>query len=214
MRGTERLSVERLYREHRDAGLGPDDVNHTVYEDYGFHLADLREVVEALDPPAGFRTPNGVFSGEEGVLLLLRRFRTTGPLSSIARDAGRNVPQVSEAVRFMVEHVRERFAHLIDERSFISWERYFDRFAAAFRERGLPIDNLVGFIDSKLQPICRPGRYQQAVSATACSRARMIARGLDAWHDCAGDVLWTSEFMASSRKASSSRTVCADRATA
>ena len=32
--------------------------------------------------------------------------------------------------------------------------------AVTFDARGLPIPDLIGFIDGKLWPICRPGRYQ------------------------------------------------------
>ena len=49
----------------------PDDISWNCYEEYGFRQQDLPLVVELLDPPNEFRTPNGTFTGEEGVLLLL-----------------------------------------------------------------------------------------------------------------------------------------------
>ena len=79
--GPERLSLERLQREARERGFEPDDLSTSIWSKYMFRLADLPAVVEALDPPPGFRTPSGLFSGEEGVLLLLRRFRTTDALA-------------------------------------------------------------------------------------------------------------------------------------
>lgn len=66
-------------------------------------------------------------------------------------------------VDVQVEHVHRQFPHLIDERSFTSWAPQFDEFATAFVSKGVPIDNLIGFIDGKLWPVCRPGRYQHVL---------------------------------------------------
>ena len=79
------------------------DRSMTGYLDYGFHLQHLEQVVAALNPPEEFETRGGhIFSGEEGVLLLLRRFRTTSNLSSLTKDTGRSRSAISEAVNFMV----------------------------------------------------------------------------------------------------------------
>eukprot|EP00327_Prymnesium_parvum_P030567 CAMPEP_0195565352 /NCGR_PEP_ID=MMETSP0814-20130614/406_1 /TAXON_ID=97485 /ORGANISM="Prymnesium parvum, Strain Texoma1" /LENGTH=324 /DNA_ID=CAMNT_0040700345 /DNA_START=52 /DNA_END=1024 /DNA_ORIENTATION=- len=104
-----------------------------------------------------------VFSGEEAVLLLLRRFRSTDPLCNLTKEAGRSVSAISEIVRYMVEHITSRFSHLIDERSLSGWASAFSAFSQAFRSQGVPIDHLIGFIDGKLWPVCRPGRYQQVM---------------------------------------------------
>ena len=66
-----------------------------------FRLDDLPTVVDVLDAPAGFRTLGGhVFTGEEGVLLLLRRWRVTDSLDSITWETGRSGAAISEAVDF------------------------------------------------------------------------------------------------------------------
>jgi hypothetical protein len=62
-----------------------------------------------------------------------------------------------------VEHIHQHFPHLIDERSFTSWAPYFHEFAQAFEDAGVPIPNLIGFIDGKLWPVCRPGKYQHVL---------------------------------------------------
>ena len=59
-----------------------------------------------------------------------------------------------------VERVLDTFPHLADHRSFTSWAPHFESFAQAFIHYGLPISNLIAFIDGKLWPICRPGMYQ------------------------------------------------------
>lgn len=162
--GPERLSMARLQRENAAAGLDEFDVSSNIYTEFGFTLAELPDVIQALAPPPGFRTVGGhVFSGEEGVLLLLRRFRSTDPLMNLTKSCGRSISAISEAVQYMVEHIVTTFPHLVDERSFSSWAPHFANFAAAFRAKGLPIDSLVGFIDGKLWPVCRPGRYQRVL---------------------------------------------------
>ena len=162
--GPERLSLQRLQREAAASGLDAETASHNIYTDYRFRLEHLPRVVAVLNPPPGFRTHSGaVFTGEEGVLLLLRRFRSTGPLMDLTKEVSRTTPQISEAVRFMVEHVHQHFPYLIDVRSFTAWEQRFDDFAEAFVAKGSPIDNLCAFIDGKLQPVCRPGRYQHVL---------------------------------------------------
>mmetsp|Transcript_52173 Transcript_52173/g.135313 ORF Transcript_52173/g.135313 Transcript_52173/m.135313 type:complete len:322 (+) Transcript_52173:658-1623(+) len=61
---------------------------------------------------------------------------------------------------WQIEHIHHTFPHLIDARSFSSWAPHFREFADAFVDAGIPIPNLIGFIDGKLWPVCRPGRYQ------------------------------------------------------
>ena len=106
--GPEHLSIARLWRTFTG---GEGDQSASVEAAYGFRLEDLQTVVDALEPPAGFRTHSGsVFSGEEGVLLLLRRFRSTEPLYALTHETGRSATAISEAVQYMVEHVHNTFA--------------------------------------------------------------------------------------------------------
>merc|ERR1711988_1931431 len=63
----------------------------------------------------------------------------------------------------MVEYLVQRFPHLVDVRSFSAWRSRFADFARIFSDKGVPIDNLVLFLDGKLWPICRPGKYQHVL---------------------------------------------------
>jgi hypothetical protein len=100
--GPERLSIARPQRESAALGRDSDDASVTIYIRYGFRLNWLPDVA-ALDPPDEFETDGGhVFSGEEAVLLMLRRFRSTDPLRSMTWDTGRSISAISEAVWFMV----------------------------------------------------------------------------------------------------------------
>jgi hypothetical protein len=160
--GPEHLSLARLRRE--DAARRTDGTSRNVADRFGFPLDLLPIVVEALEPPAQFSTyGRHRFTGEEGVLLLLRRFRCTDSLLSLTFETGRSTTAISQCVEFMVAHIEGTFPWLIDERSLAAWAPHFGAFAAAFRGKGIPIDNLAFFLDGKLFPVCRPGRYQHVL---------------------------------------------------
>lgn len=185
--------MARLQREAAERGTDGDILSSGVYVRFGFRLDWLEDVVRELRVPDGFETIGGHYfaNGEEGVLLLLRRFRSTGPLEDLTWETGRSTSAISECVQYMVsrapqrpavpaplqhtcscsqplvsaqvEHVLGKFPHLADHRSFTAWAPLFGIFAQAFVEWGCPITNLVAFIDGKLYPICRPGMYQQVM---------------------------------------------------
>ena len=117
--GEEFLSLARLQRECAGFGTDGDDMSWNVYDDYGFRLHDLPLVVRALDPPDKFSTHNGAFTGEEGVLLLLRRYRKPATLLGLTKETGRSKEQLSEAIGFMVEHIHARFPHLPGRRAVV-----------------------------------------------------------------------------------------------
>lgn len=111
--GVQRLSIARLQQEVLHAGITGDDVSASIYRRFSFRLADLPTVVQVLEPPPGIRTVGGhTFTGEEAVLLLLRRMRSTDPLRTLTEETGRSDSAISEAVRFMVEHINRRFVLL------------------------------------------------------------------------------------------------------
>ena len=87
------------------AALGRDnnDSSVTTYIKFGYRLNWLPHVVAALQPPDEFDTDGGhAFTGEEAVLLLLRRYRSTDPLRAMTWESGRSISAISEAVWFMV----------------------------------------------------------------------------------------------------------------
>jgi len=101
--GPEKLSLERLRRENAERGFDEHDLSSNVYKDYGFRLSWLPDVIAALQVPQTFKTSGKhEFTGEEGVLILLRRFRSTGPLLDFTRETGRNTSALCECLRWMV----------------------------------------------------------------------------------------------------------------
>ena len=105
--GKEKLSISRLRREAEALGIEGDEMSWNVYSRYGFHLDGLEVVVPLLNPGDDFLTRNGHWFkfGEEAVLVLLRRFRTTDPLLALTKETGRNISAISEIVQYMVEHI-------------------------------------------------------------------------------------------------------------
>ena len=165
--GPETLSIARLGRETAALGLGDDD-NRNIYRAYRFRLEDLPRVVAALQVPLGVKLPDErggyIFSGEEVVLLSLRRFASPDTLNDLTWETGRSESAISAAVSWFVHHVHTTFPHLIDERSLTDWEDHFEDFADALSDPDgldLPLDNLLGWIDGKLWATTRPSIGQQ-----------------------------------------------------
>lgn len=52
---------------------------------------------------------------------------------------------------------------MIDERSIEDWAPQFPSFAQAFASSGLPVNNLIGFIDGKLWRVARPEKFQKVL---------------------------------------------------
>ena len=106
--GKEKLSLARLEREATEQGLGGDLMSRNVYDRFGYHLTDLRVVVQVLRVPEVVRVQRDKFSGEECVLLLLRRLRTPGSLLSLTYETGRCISQISLACSWVVHFIREK----------------------------------------------------------------------------------------------------------
>ena len=101
--GPEKLSLARLQREALAHGRNLDDLSITVYSQFGFRLEWLPAVIAALDVPEEVTLDGDhVCSGEEAVLLLLYRLRSTGPLRSMTKFTGRNISALSEIFWYMV----------------------------------------------------------------------------------------------------------------
>jgi hypothetical protein len=96
--GPKRLSIARLQREAAARGCDEDDASVTTCIRFGFRLDWLPAVVEALDVPDEVETDGGhVFTGEDMVLLLLARFRSTNALRSMTWECGRSISAMSAA---------------------------------------------------------------------------------------------------------------------
>ena len=133
-------------------------------------VAGLRRLKSALRVPSSFSTPSGyLFSGEEGLLLMLHRLAYPCTLAQMCWESGRGTTALSECFLYMCKHVYDSFSHLRDERSLETWARDFPRFAFAVREKarthcgGVGLKSCVGFIDGTVQRCARPGRFQRVL---------------------------------------------------
>jgi hypothetical protein len=86
----------------------------------------------------------------------------SGNAVSLVWETGRSEAAISEAHKAVVVHIHANFPHLIDERSFAAWAPKFADFSAAYVRKGVPIANLIGFIDGKLWRTARPTMGQRA----------------------------------------------------
>ena len=110
--GKARLSLERLQgKRQRAAGsTRTNNVSQNVYDRFGFHLNHLKVVVQRLQVPQKVRLGKDHYTGEECVLLMLRRLRTPGSLLSLTYECSRYSGQISKAANWAVRFIRYRCA--------------------------------------------------------------------------------------------------------
>ena len=108
--GRARLSLERLQEEAASRGFDEDNISQNIYDRFGFHLNHLKVVVQRLQVPQKVRLGKDHYTGEECVLLMLRRLRTPGSLLSLTYECSRYSGQISKAANWAVRFIRYRCA--------------------------------------------------------------------------------------------------------
>ena len=103
------------------------------------------------------------FTGEEALLIFLRRMACPASLASLVWESGRSTSALSECFNHMTRHVCFTFPHLRDSRSLRTYAAHFGQFAGAVHAKGAPLLNCVGFVDGTLQRCARPGKYQRVL---------------------------------------------------
>ena len=100
-------------------------------------------------------------SGEECLMILLRRLSYPSRYNMLTDVFGRSKAALSSIFNFGLEYVHQKCKHLLA----FDWERltpaYLERMCALNREKGSILEDCVGFIDGTVRPICRPGRDQR-----------------------------------------------------
>ena len=121
-------AVEPFCRDGIRYAIGPDRYLFQRVEElwasttkckdmFRFELADICELLVALHFPAELRTPSRfVASGEEALLILLRRMSYPGKWSDLCWEAGCSTSRLCEVFQAAVDHVFESFPHLRDSR--------------------------------------------------------------------------------------------------
>lgn len=134
--GPEVLSMRRLQREAAALGHVGEDLPASVQARFRFRSEWLPHVVAALNPPYDFDTDGGhCFTGEEGVLLLLRHMTGVGPclrmdhplVTALPQAAVSQQPLPLASVRLMKQHRTRGLPHAQKQRleagSSSSWFR-------------------------------------------------------------------------------------------
>mmetsp|Transcript_55245 Transcript_55245/g.145026 ORF Transcript_55245/g.145026 Transcript_55245/m.145026 type:complete len:180 (-) Transcript_55245:5-544(-) len=160
--GPGRWSFDRIEEEWGDASLSC--ITYFRFRS----VTDLRRLARALRLPPSFSVGSGkhtyLFTGEEGLLILLHRMSYPCTLSRMCWESGRGTTALSLGFRWMNEYIYNNFRHLHDDRSLLAWEPHFERFARAVYQKargpdgsGIGLQNCVGFIDGTVQRVARPG---------------------------------------------------------
>jgi hypothetical protein len=133
---------------------------------FRFRKCDLTRLIHALEMPfsisIGFFGHRNYFSGEEALLLLLRRFAYPCRLAELVSFFGLQIPQLSMLLQWTVNFVHSRFSgHLQD---LMIWQHLVQPMMAALISKGVsPHMRCWGFLDGTLRPIARPQQGQQAM---------------------------------------------------
>ena len=100
-------------------------------------------------------------SGEECLLILLRRLAYPARYCDLARLFGRSKSALSSIFNYALDHVFERTKHLVE----FDWERlspvYLEEMCTLNRRKGSLLVDCVGFIDGTVRPMCKPDRNQR-----------------------------------------------------
>ncbi|PFX18686.1 hypothetical protein AWC38_SpisGene16916 [Stylophora pistillata] len=133
-----------------------------VKAEFRFSPSEIHLLSQALRILETFTCPNGtVVSGEEGLLMLLKRFAYPCRLSDIVLRFGRSVPEISLILAEVTDHVVNTQGHLLQDLN-QPWlqPHHLDEFSRAINQKGAALGNCWGFVDGTIRPICRPRENQ------------------------------------------------------
>ena len=114
-----------------------------VRAEFRFSPSERALLREALRIPQKFTCPNGtVASGEEGLLMLLKRFAYSCRLSDMVPHFGRSVPEISLILTEVTKHVVQTQGHLLKDLN-QPWlqPHHLEEFALVIHQKGAVLDN-------------------------------------------------------------------------
>ena len=180
-RGPRRLSFARIHEEFGQT--------ISCFDRYRFSLPHLRRLIVGLRFPRvvrvrGYDRKNRLAkvqvlaTGEEALLVMLRRLSYPCKWSVLAWECGRSPTQLSLLFHWAIDHVYTKFEHLRDARSLECWGPMFPHFARVVHRggvlqgrrpqgrrlyRGAPMRNCALFVDGSNQYVDRPGIFQHVL---------------------------------------------------
>lgn len=126
-----------------------------------FKGSEIREIMRILEVPSTIRVrgTGRVFTGEEGMLLLLRRLASLENLHHLTATFDRSTSAMSELHNAMLDHVYPFAKRALRMEV---WENHLPRLARALAAKGCLIPTCCGFIDGTLFKIRRPTENEDA----------------------------------------------------
>ena len=129
---------------------------------FRFFPEDIRNLVRELNLPPRFRVSNGcVASGLDVLCMVLRRFVYPNRLVELEPFFGRPFTTISMFVNEMVDFLFEQHQQRLKLDNPWMDQHHLQLYADTIADKGAPLDNVIGFIDGTVRPICRPTRYQR-----------------------------------------------------
>lgn len=122
---------------------------------------EVLELMRILDVPKVIRIPGSgrVFTGEEGMLVMLRRLASLENLHHMTVTFDRHASALSELHNAMLDHV---YPFAKKALQLEVWEDELPRLATELAQRGCLIPTCCGFIDGTLFKIRRPTEGEEA----------------------------------------------------
>ena len=129
---------------------------------FRFHKNDLLNLSQYLHIPEKVIGENG--SHEKGIIalcMLLRRLSYPNRLYDLQYTFGRSESEISVILKATLNHLYDNFNHLLRRFDVMFMQQHhLDIYSRAIQDK-CPLQNVFGFIDGTLRPICRPGHNQR-----------------------------------------------------
>lgn len=120
-------------------------------------------MADALDMPGTMYAPNRtLWSREDGLAITMRRLVYPNRLSDCADDLGRGEAEISLIVNHTIQFLSDRWGHLFHQvdQPWLTHDR-MESYCAKTLEKTSCYDNVWGFVDGTVRPICRPIHAQR-----------------------------------------------------
>ncbi len=129
---------------------------------FRFFKADIHRLYQLFHIPEKVICANGsCTSGVTALVMFLRRLAYPNRLSDLQRVFGRSECELSLFISFVLDHIYDQFGHLVQDMGVpLLQEPYLQLYSDAIGKI-CPLQNVIGFIDGTVMPICRPTENQR-----------------------------------------------------
>ena len=126
------------------------------------HILRLEEVLQI--PPLMKCNQRSVFTGTEGLCMLLKRLAYPCRYSDLIHRFGRPVPVLGMITNNFIDYIYDTHHHKITNwNNDILSPAALQIYADAISAKGAALDNCFGFIDGTVRPISKPGERQRVM---------------------------------------------------